>query len=111
MDSVLANRLNLLNAQSDKLRQAEGEYRLHEAKRKTLEGELYLMTVASNVAEKTAKVHANEEYSNFMRELAKLETEFNHQRRRFSILESAYLAEHATFNREAKLINRQGVIT
>lgn len=111
MDRLLAERLNHLNTQSDLLRDAEGRYRLHEAKRKTLEGELFLMTVGANATERGHKVYANAEYSSFMAELAKLETEFNHQKRRFSILESAYLAEHATFNREAKLIHRQGVVT
>lgn len=96
--------------QNDILRQIEGEYNLKEAERKPLEATLFL-SFDGSVAKREARAYASIEYQDFMRELAALQTRFHFEKRRFSILESAYLAEHASFNREAKLINRHGVIT
>lgn len=109
MDSLLASRLNNLNDQNDKLRQAEGEYLLKEAKRKTMEADILLTTMASNVAERQAKVHINEDYIVFMKELADLETKFNFEKRRYEILTNAFYSEHSTYKREMSLINNEGM--
>lgn len=110
MDSILATRLNTLNEQNEKLRQAEGEYLLKEAKRKTMEGDL-LLSIAKEgtAAEKAALVHTNEDYKSFMGELAGLETKFNFEKRRYEILTNAFFAEHSTFKREMGLIQKEGI--
>ena len=108
MDDLLRTRLNQLQDQSQLLKQAEGSYRLQEAKRKSLEADLFLATSGKSVAEREAGVFASDVYKEFMADLARLETNFNHHRRRFSILESAYLAEYASYKIDANLIRKEG---
>lgn len=112
MDSLLASRLNNLNDQNKLLEHAESAYRLHEAKRKTTEADLFLSIAdGGNVAEKQAKVHSNQDYLAFMLELSDLETKFNFEKRRFDILQNAFFAEHSTFKREIGLIQKEGINT
>lgn len=107
MDANLLSRLSDLNAQNDFLHQAEGEFRLQDAKKKTIESDIYLITVGGNVAERQAKVFANEDYASFMKELAQKETAYNHEKRRYDILLNAYFGELAQYKKEMDLIKHQ----
>lgn len=109
MDSALGSRLNLLNAQNEKLEHAEGAYRLHEAKRKTLEATIFMASTGSSVKDREAMVHSDVEYMKFMKELADFETKYNFERRRFDILQNAFYSEMATYKREAGLIQKEGI--
>lgn len=109
MDSLLAKRLNYLNDQNEALKLAEGQYLLHEAKRKTMEAKIFAAAQGSSVKDREAFVHTDHEYIEFMKELAELETKFNFEKRRFDILTNAFYSEHSTFKREVGLIQKEGV--
>lgn len=111
MDSVLAGRLNNLNAQNEALRQAEGEYLLKEAKRKTMEADLYRETQEGSQVTKMMEVYRMGDYKDFVEELAKLEEKFNFEKRRYSILENAFYAENSTFKNEMQLIKKESINT
>lgn len=108
MDDLLRHRLNQLTEQSERLKQSEGMYRLQEAKRKTMEADLFLtISEAGNVAEKQARVHAHKEYIEFMESLAKFETQYNSDRRRYEIFLNAYFGELAGYKKEMDLIKHE----
>lgn len=106
MDSVLHERLSHLSTQNDRLKQAEGEYRLKEAQKKSLEADLYLKSEGKNVAEREAKSYSSEEWKSFSRELSELQTKYNFESRRFEILMNAYYGELNTFKRDETLIKK-----
>ncbi len=106
MDRELADRLNNLNAQNDRMKQAEGEYRFKEAERKSFEAGLILSSTGKSHAEKSTQAQADQRWHEFQTDLAQLETEFNFQRRRYDILMNAFYAELNTFKREDELIKK-----
>jgi hypothetical protein len=108
MDTLLGSRLNALNEQNDKLQKAEAQYLELEAHRKVLFSQLYLAAEGKNVAEKEANVYVSDDWKRFIGGLIAAETRFNFERRRFEILDKAFLAEYSTLKREADLIPKQG---
>lgn len=111
MDKLLADRLNLLNKQNDKLKQAEGEFLLLDAEKDSFKATLFLVSMGESVKEREAKAMASSEYSSFMKALAEKENAFHHERRRYSILENAFYAELSTFKNEMQLIKKEGINT
>lgn len=108
MDDLLRHRLNQLAEQSERLKQSEGMYRLQEAKRKTMEADLFLLLESKvSVAERQANVHGNEQYVAFMADLAKFETQYNSDRRRYEIFLNAYFGELAGYKKEMDLIKHE----
>ena len=107
MDSILEKRLRNLSTQNDILRQAEGDYLLNDAGKKSMEADIFLL-MTGTVAEKEAKVHASEEYVMYMKALAESQTKFNFERRRYEILNNAFIAELNTYKIESPLIKKGG---
>lgn len=108
MDRVLADRLNSLNEQNEKLKRAEGNFRQLEAHKDVLWAQLYLRAEGKNVAEREAVVAASDDWRNYVTGLSNAETEYNYERRRFEILSQAYIAELNTYKQEAGVIRKQG---
>ncbi len=105
MDSILKERLNNLSTQNKTLEAAEAQYLLKEAGLKPMEAEEFL-TVIGSIAERQAKAHTTEMYVEYVKELATLKARYNFERRKFEILDKAYLAEYLTLKRESTLIDR-----
>ena len=108
MDSSLSHRLNELWKQSDALKSAELAYLSLEANRKPLLAQLTLKSPGKSFAEREAQALASQDWANFMTGHVEAESEFNFQRRKFEILEKAYLAEHATFKLDDRSIRKAG---
>lgn len=107
MDSILAQRLRNLTTQNTTLREAEGEYLLKDAGKKTMEAEIFLTVITGTVAEREAKTYTTEEYKTYMRELSELHARYMFERRRFDILDKAFIAELNTYKIDNSLINRK----
>ena len=97
MDRSLADRLNDLWAQSEKLREAEETYLTLEANRKPLLAQLTLAAEGKSFTEREAKALASEDWRRFMGGHVHSEVALNHARRKWEMLEKAYLAEYASF--------------
>lgn len=108
MDRTLADRLNALSLQNDTLKNARTSYLLKEAERKHFEATLISGAQGKSIAEKTINAQASEEWVEFHRELARLESAYEFEKLKYDILDKAYLAEHATFREEASQIRKQG---
>jgi len=111
MDSELAKRLNALNEQNDALREAEGEFLALKGEKDSLLAMLTTKAEGKSHSERETIALASDDWRKFNKALSLIETDYQYQRRRFAILEKAYLAEHASFTAEAKLIKRQGIMT
>lgn len=110
LDRALALRLNNLSLQNDALTAARGLYLLKEAERKTFEARLIKHAVGKSHAERTVDAQATDEWLTFHTELARLETDFEHHKLRYDILDKAYLAEHLSAKLDADTIKRHGGI-
>ncbi len=111
MDRTLADRLNELNKANDALADAEANYLTLHANKDHLLARLTTKAEGKSHSERETNALASQDWIDFATGLAAAEATYQKMRRRFSILEKAYLAEHASFTREAKLINRQGILT
>ncbi len=108
IDSLLSERLNALNAQNDVLRAAEGLFLELDANKKALLAKLTIDAQGKSFAEREAIALSSKDWANFRAAHVQAETDFNFEKRRFSILESAYLAAHATFKNEEQIIRKAG---
>lgn len=109
LDRELANRLNNLNAQNEKLTEARGAYLLKEAERKHFEASQIVTADGKSMAEKTVNAQATPEWASFQRELARLETQFEFEKLRYEILDRAFNAEYLSMKMDAGEIKKQGV--
>ena len=107
MDRRLADRLNEIDSQLEKLRQCEMHFLDLEAHRKVLAAQLFIKADGRSVAEREAQVYSSQEWIDFSGGHAQAETEFNHERRRYELLLKAYDAEHLTLKTETPVIRRQ----
>lgn len=107
MDRVLADALNKLNTQNQKLREVENIFRQLEATSKTLWAQLFLQAQGKNVSEREAQVASSKDWSDFAKGLAEAESAYNFERRRFEILNNAFIAELNSFKAESALIKKQ----
>jgi hypothetical protein len=108
MDRTLADRLNELWRQSDELYKAEMTYLRLEAERKPMLAQLIIGAQGKSFAEREAIALASPDWRDFMIGHVAAESDFNFERRKFEILEKAYLAEHATFKVEDRSIKKTG---
>ena len=108
MDRTLADRLNDLWLQSDALKKADEKYLSLEGQKKSLLAQLTLRSEGKSFSEREAKALASEDWIHFIAAHVEAESEFNFEKRKFEILEKAYLAEHATFKIEDRSIRKQG---
>ena len=108
MDRTLADRLNELWKQSDALKEAEEIFLRLEAERKPLLAQLTLAQEGKSFAEREARALASSDWKRFIAGHVMAETMYNHARRKFEILDKAYLAEHATFKIEDRSIRKAG---
>lgn len=108
IDSLLAERLNALNAQNDVLRMAEIIFLELDANKKALLAQLTIAAQGKSFAEREAHALASDDWAKFRAAHVQAESAFNYERRRFAILESAYLAAHATFKNEEQIIRKGG---
>lgn len=108
IDSLLSERLNALNEQNDVLREAEGAFLELDANKKALLAQLTIKAQGKSFAEREALALASDDWRDFRAAHVAAETTFNFERRRFAILESAYLAAHATYKNEEQVIRKGG---
>lgn len=108
MDSTLAERLNKLNEQNDILSRKERIFLGLDANKKVMAAQLFLKAQGKSVAEKEAVAFSGEDWQNFVKGLAQVESEYLFERRRFDILEKAFQAEYLTMKRESDIIPKHG---
>jgi hypothetical protein len=108
MDRTLAERLNNLNLQNDKLLIARGEYLIKEAERKHFEATLIQSAEGKSQAEKSVNAQATLDWANFHRQLAILENAFRFEELRYDILDKAFQAEYLSAKLDNETIKRQG---
>lgn len=111
MDSQLGKRLNELLKQNEQLKRAEALYLALESNRKPLLARLTLGAIGRSHAEREAIAYASQDWADFMAGHVQAETDYQFAKRRYEIHDKGYLAEHATFNRDAKTISRLGSVT
>lgn len=108
MDRALAERLNNLNLQNEKLSAARGAYLLKEASRKNFEALMIKNSEGKSHAEKTTSAQAQEEWLQFHEELSILENAFEFEKLRYDILDKAFMAEYLGLKLDTDTIKRQG---
>lgn len=106
MDRELANRLNELWKQSDRLKEVERTFLELEANKKALLAQLTLKAPGKSFAEREAQALASEDWRVFTAALVNAETEYNFEHRKFSILDKAWTSEYGTFKQEDRAIKR-----
>lgn len=111
MDSQLGKRLNELLKQNAALKLAETQYLTLEANRKPMLAKLTLGAIGRSHAEREAIAYASQDWADFMAGHVQAESDYQYAKRRYDIFDKSYLAEHATFNRDAKTISRLGGVT
>ncbi|MES2874471.1 MAG: hypothetical protein V4708_12160 [Bacteroidota bacterium] len=111
MDSTLSRRLNALNEQNDKLTKSEAIALELDAQKKVIYSQLLLKLLdpALNMATKEAKVYASQEWQDFINGLVAAESSKNSDKRRYEILNNAFIAELNTYKREGSLIDKGGI--
>jgi hypothetical protein len=107
MDESLAERLNHLDEQKELLRQAEFEFRLKKADQESFENEMISQAAGESQAARKMNAARTKEWRAFQRELAVLETAFNHEKRKYDILTMAYYAEKDSMKIDSDMIKRQ----
>lgn len=107
MDDLLRQRLNTLSTQNERLKQAEGEYLLKDAGKKSMEGDVFSLMTAGSVKEREMMMYASLEYKDFMKELSQAHAKYNYERRRWDILLNAYYGELAQYKKEMDLIKKE----
>ncbi len=107
MDSRLETRLKRLEGQINFLRQVEEKFFELEAHKKSLAAELFLASKGKNVAEREALAYASQQWKDFAIGLARSESSYNNEKRRYELQLKAYDAEHLTFKIEESAIKRQ----
>lgn len=108
LDRELATRLNNLNEQNEMLTKVRNLYLLKEAERKTFEAKLIRDAIGKSHAEKTVNAQATDEWRAFHMALAGMETDFEHHKLRYDILDKAFTAEYLSMKLDADTIKRQG---
>lgn len=110
IDSLLAEHLNKLNEQNERLRAIEGVYLELEGNKKAMLAQLTIQAQGKSHAEREAIALASEDWKAFRAAHVEAEVAYNFEKRRFAILESAYLAAHATYKNEEQIIRKSGVV-
>lgn len=108
MDRGLAERLNALNEQNDRLKAVEAQYLALEANRKSLLGKLISQQPGKSFAEREMQAYASAEWIDFAKGLADVEADYEFEKRRYDILDKAYLADHLSAKLDGETIKRQG---
>lgn len=108
MDDRLRKRLEKLEAQIDKLREAEAKFLALDAHKRPLYSKLFLGAEGKNVAEREAQAYNSKEWRDFSAGHVEAESEYLYERRRYELQLKAYDAEHLTLKTESPVIKRQG---
>jgi hypothetical protein len=111
MDRLLAGRLNELTRQNARLREAESLFLRLDAEKKMMLASLTSQAEGKSHAEREGRAMLTKSWEDFARGHAVAESNYQYEKRKFLILDKAYLAEHASFTREAGVIKRHGVLT
>jgi hypothetical protein len=106
MDARLEERLLLWHQHIEKLRDVERQYLELEAHEDVLFSELYLLVEKGSVAEREARVHANQEWKDFQKGLVAAKSAFNHERRILELKVKAYEAEYLERKLEAEAVQK-----
>lgn len=106
MDRQLADRLNNLSEQNERLKRARNSYLLKEASRKHFEATLIKGAEGKSHSEKLVNAQATPEWLEFAAALAELEGVFEFEKLKYEILDKAFLSEYATFKLDDKTIKR-----
>lgn len=106
MDSQLANRLNELWKQSDRLKEVERVALELEANKKALLAQLTIKAPGKSFAEREAQALASDDWRIFNAALVNAQVDYNFERRKYEILDKAFLAEYGTYKQEDRAIKR-----
>lgn len=106
IDQLLAERLNAIAKQIEKLVPIEALYMDLAGSKEGLHGVLYLKAEGKTSAEKNAKVYASAEWTALKSAIAAKGAEYNREKRWLEMLFKAYDAAHATFKIESSAIIR-----
>lgn len=107
MDPVLERRLRDLTDHSDVLELVEGEFLLLDGETESLRSDLMLLADGSNEMKK-AKALASQEYRHHISKVVNAKKRFNHERRKYDILDKAFTAEYLSLKRLQPLIDKHG---
>ena len=108
MDTELKKIVDMLYHQNDTLGKARFAYLDKEAERRHFESTLIQATNGKSHAERTVGAQASEEWLEFHKRLARLESEFEFQKLKYGILEKEFLATHLTLKLDASTMSKGG---
>lgn len=107
-NNPLRDILDVLYKQNDSLGKARNAYLLKEAERKHFESTLISLAVGKTHAEKSTRAQACDEWLDFHKALAKLESVYEFQKLKSEILSKEYQAQYLALKLDADLIKRNG---
>lgn len=90
------------------LKRAEESYLEMEANKKPMLAQLTLTAEGKSFAEREAKALASDDWKRFSMGLVAAESQFNFEKRKFSILENAFFAAHSSYKLDERSIRKAG---
>lgn len=111
MDRTLADRLNQLNKQNQVLKEEEKIYLELEANRKPLLAKLTIKAEGKSFSERESIALASPEWRDFAQGLVIAEVQLNYAKRRYEILDKAFLAEYSSMKLDGNTIRRGSAVT
>ncbi len=108
MDTELKRIIEMLHRQNDILGKARFAYLDKEATRRHFESTLIQATNGKSHAERTVGAQASDDWLEFHKKLARLESEFEFQKLKFAVIEREFLAVHLTLKLDATTLSKGG---
>lgn len=105
-DRTLAQRLNELTTQNEKLHAARQAYLLKDAARKHFEARAIQSAPGKSHAERTVNAQATEDWRDYQMDVAQLEAAFEFEKLKYDILDKAWLAEYLGAKLDGDTIKR-----
>lgn len=110
MDSILAERLNALTKQNQVLREEEQIFLSLEANRKPMLASLLIKAEAKSFSDREAIALASPAWKDFMQGLVEAEVRLNYAKRKYEILDKAFLADYSSMKIDSRSIGRHGAL-
>lgn len=104
--SRLAELIERLEKQNEKVGIARNAYLAKDAEKKTFEARLIRDADGKSHAEKTVLAQATEDWLSFQKDLARLEAVFEFEKFKLEILEKEWLAEYASLKSDERQLKR-----
>lgn len=99
--------LGSLSTQNETLAKARLSYMLKKASEDTFEASLIVRAEGKSMAEKTVNAHSQPEWECFSQDLARLESNYDFERLKFSVLEKAWQSEYLEAKLNESVIRKQ----